>query len=289
MRVQRSPGALARGGANRAMAHCYAVWSMVRPLGEPRRLPGTSRKHQIGEERASPRPRRRPPQSISERRGPGVRLMHREVGMFTGIVEEIGVIREARPGTLVIGAAEVISDLKLGDSVAVDGVCLTVVDRTDRAFTVNVQPETLRRTTLGSLAVGTRVNLERAVAVGGRLGGHVVQGHVDATGRIVETRPDGDGLIVRFQAPRSLMRYIVQKGFIAVNGISLTVVETGEDWFTVALVRYTRDHVALLDRGVGSTVNLEVDVLAKYVERLLLERVPEGGLTLEMLSDAGFA
>lgn len=209
--------------------------------------------------------------------------------MFTGIVEEIGVIREARPGTLVIGATAVMCDLKHGDSVAVDGVCLTVVDRTEKTFTVNVQPETIRRTTLGNLAVGTRVNLERAVAVGGRLGGHVVQGHVDATGRIVETRPDGDGLIVRFQAPPSLMRYVVPKGFIAINGISLTVVETGEDWFTVALVRYTRDHVALLDGGVGSAVNLEVDVLAKYVERLLSDRISEGGLTLEKLRDAGFA
>ena len=208
--------------------------------------------------------------------------------MFTGIVEEIGEVREARPGTLVIRAETVMADLKRGDSIAVDGVCLTVVDRTDRTFTVNIQPETLRRTTLGMLTAGQRVNLERAVAVGGRLGGHVVQGHVDATGQIIELRPDGDGLIVRFRAPRSLMRYIVPKGFIAVNGISLTVVETADDWFTVALVRYTRDHVALLDSGVGAAVNLEVDVLAKYVERLLIDRGTAGSLTLDKLRDAGF-
>ncbi len=208
--------------------------------------------------------------------------------MFTGIVEEIGEVREARPGTLVIRAETVMADLKRGDSIAVDGVCLTVVDRTDRTFTVNIQPETLRRTTLGMLTAGRRVNLERAVAVGGRLGGHVVQGHVDATGQIIELRPDGDGLIVRFRAPRSLMRYIVQKGFIAVNGISLTVVDTADDWFTVALVRYTRDHVALLDSGVGAAVNLEVDVLAKYVERLLIDRGTAGSLTLDKLRDAGF-
>jgi riboflavin synthase len=208
--------------------------------------------------------------------------------MFTGIVEEIGEVREARPGTLVIRAETVMADLKRGDSIAVDGVCLTVVDRTDRTFTVNIQPETLRRTTLGMLTAGQRVNLERAVAVGGRLGGHVVQGHVDATGQIIELRPDGDGLIVRFRAPRSLMRYIVQKGFIAVNGISLTVVDTADDWFTVALVRYTRDHVALLDSGVGAAVNLEVDVLAKYVERLLIDRGTAGSLTLDKLRDAGF-
>jgi len=189
--------------------------------------------------------------------------------MFTGIVEEIGFIRQAQPDTLVVEADLTLADLELGDSVAIDGTCLTVVNRTERTFTMNVQPETSRRTIVGDYTVGRRVNLERAVAANGRLGGHIVQGHVDATGRIAELRPDGDGLIVRFQAPPSLMRYLVTKGFVAVNGISLTVVDVGPDWFTVALVRYTRDHVALLDGGVGSAVNLEVDVLAKYVERLL--------------------
>ncbi len=215
--------------------------------------------------------------------------------MFTGIVEETGVVRQARPGLLDITADIVMSDLRLGDSVAVDGACLTVVERTDRTFAVNVQPETLRRTTLGDLTPGRRVNLERALAANGRLGGHIVQGHVDATGRIVELRPDGDGLIARFEAPIPLMRYVVTKGFIAINGISLTVVDVGRDWFTVALIRYTRDHVALLDGGVGSRVNLEVDVLAKYVERLLQSRHDdgasshEGSLTLESLEKAGFA
>lgn len=209
--------------------------------------------------------------------------------MFTGIVEEIGTVRQARPGTLVIEGSVVTGDLKLGDSIAVDGVCLTVVERTDRSFTANVQPETLRRSTLGDVKVGGRVNLERAMPVGGRFGGHIVQGHVDATGRIVELRPDGDGLIVRFQAPRSLMRYVVSKGFIAVNGTSLTVVDAEADWFTVALVTYTRQHVALLDGGVGSAVNLEVDVLAKYVERLLAERPEGSGVTLDKLRQAGFA
>ena len=213
--------------------------------------------------------------------------------MFTGIVEEVGTVRASRPGTLTVEGRVVMADLKLGDSVAIDGVCLTVVERTESTFSVNVQPETLRRTNLGGLAVGQRVNLERAVTPTTRLGGHIVQGHVDATGRIVELRPDGDGLLVRFQTPERLMRYIVEKGFIAVNGISLTVATVGDDWFTVALVRYTRDHVALLDRGVGSTVNLEVDVLAKYVERLLQVRsdgepAAAAGLTLERLREAGF-
>jgi riboflavin synthase len=216
--------------------------------------------------------------------------------MFTGIVEEMGIVRKARPGLLEIAADVVMTDLRLGDSIAVDGTCLTVIERSDRTFAVNVEPETLRRTTLGELTVGRRVNLERALAADGRLGGHIVQGHVDGTGRVAELRPDGSGLIARFEGPRELMRYIVTKGFIAVNGISLTVVEVGENWFTVALVPYTRDHVALLDGGTGSRVNLEVDVLAKYVERLLFENARtgqpasgEGSLTLDKLRLAGLS
>lgn len=209
--------------------------------------------------------------------------------MFTGIVEEIGVVGQTRPGALTVAATTVTSDLKLGDSIAVDGVCLTVVHRADGTFTCNVQPETLRRSTLGGLRAGARVNLERAMPMNGRFGGHIVQGHVDATGRIVELRPDGDGLIARFEAPRSLMRYVVSKGFIAVNGTSLTVVDAEENWFTVALVTYTREHVAFLDGGPGSAVNLEVDVLAKYVEKLLGERDNARGVTLETLQRHGFA
>ncbi len=215
--------------------------------------------------------------------------------MFTGIVEEIGIVRQARTNGLVVAATLVTSDLKLGDSVCIDGTCLTVVERSERTFAVDIQPETSRRTNLGGLVAGRRVNLERALAVGSRLGGHIVQGHVDATGRIAELRPDGEGLVVKIAAPVALMRYIVPKGFIAVNGISLTVVDVGADWFTVALVRFTRDHVALLDEGVGSTVNLEVDVLAKYVESLLASHLggtgghAETGLTLEKLQQAGFA
>ncbi len=214
--------------------------------------------------------------------------------MFTGIVEEIGTIRQARPGRLVIQGAGVLSDLRLGDSIAVDGVCLTVVERAERTFAVEVQPETQRRTNLGSLAVGDRVNLERALAVGGRLGGHFVQGHVDGTGRLIELLPDGEGLVAKIAAPQSLMRYIVTKGFIAVNGVSLTVVDVGEAWFTVALIRYTRENVALLDSGVGSRVNLEVDILAKYVESLQAaresqaERNAGAAVTFNLLEQAGF-
>lgn len=214
--------------------------------------------------------------------------------MFTGIIEELGVVRRARPGLLEIEAELVLTDSHLGDSVAVDGACLTIVEQTSRTFAVNVQPETLRRTTLGEFRVGRRVNLERALAANGRLGGHIVQGHVDGTGQILQLQPDGDGLVARFEAPRSLMRYVVTKGFIAINGISLTVVDVGENWFSVALIQYTRDHVALLDGGVGSRVNLEVDVLAKYVESLLQARENEGTpahettVTIGTLEEAGF-
>ncbi|MGH2457432.1 MAG: riboflavin synthase [Chloroflexota bacterium] len=209
--------------------------------------------------------------------------------MFTGIVEEIGTVDQTRPGTLVVRAMIVTSDLKLGDSIAVDGVCLTVVERADRAFTCNVQPETLRRSTLGGLRTGARVNLERAMPINGRFGGHIVQGHVDGTARVAELRPDGDGLIARFEAPPSLMRYVVPKGFVAVNGTSLTVVEATERWFSVALVTYTREHVAFLEGGVGSAVNVEVDVLAKYVEKLLTKPDDPGGLSIELLQRNGFA
>lgn len=215
--------------------------------------------------------------------------------MFTGIVEEIGVVREARPGILLVGAKTVMADLRLGDSIAIDGICLTVFQLSNATFSVNVQPETLRRTTAGRLTVGQRVNLERAVQPAGRLGGHIVQGHIDDTGRLTELQPDGDGLLVRFEAPKALLRYIVTKGFIAVNGVSLTVVDVGEAWFKVALVAYTRANIALLDDGIGARVNLEVDVLAKYVEKLLQSARSESGstdpagLTLEKLYGAGFA
>ncbi len=215
--------------------------------------------------------------------------------MFTGLIEEIGVVRETRPGTLVVEASLVLTDLRPGDSISIDGICLTVIHRTDTRFSVNVQPETLRRTTAGTFGPGRRVNLERALQQSGRLGGHIVQGHVDGTGHLVSLRPDGDGLILRFEAPASLLRYVVTKGFIAVSGVSLTVVDVGDTWFTVALVQYTRDHIASLDTGAGTPVNLEVDVLAKYVERLLDGRRADsppasgGGLTLNKLREAGFA
>ncbi len=208
--------------------------------------------------------------------------------MFTGIVEEVGTVVAASPTSLTVAARLVLEDLRLGDSIAVDGTCLTVTRRDDGRFTVGLQPETLRRTTLGQARPGQRVNLERALPANGRLGGHFVQGHVDATGRLVSVRPEGEARVLRFSAPREVTRYVVAKGFIAVDGVSLTVVEASPDGFTVSLVTYTQEHVALLDKRPGDLVNLEVDILAKYVERFVGEGGQAGGLTREYLAEHGF-
>ncbi len=197
--------------------------------------------------------------------------------MFSGLVEEIGLVGELiadRDETrLSIRASRVLDGLALGDSVAVDGACLTVTGLDPDGFWVGLSPETCERTNLGERHVGEPLNLERAVPVGGRLGGHYVQGHVDGVGEIAATQPDGDSLRVWFTAPGELMRYIVVKGYICVDGISLTVTERAGSRFGVALVAYTQQVVTLPRKPVGATVNLEVDVIAKYVESLLEARV----------------
>lgn len=193
--------------------------------------------------------------------------------MFTGIVEEIGTVQalEERNGGvyLRVTARTVLEDLRVGDSIAVNGVCLTVTERDATSFTVGLAPETLRRTDLGDRRPGEGVNLERAVAAGGRFGGHYVQGHVDATGEIVAVRPEGDSLWMTFRAPPQLGRYLVEKGFVAVDGISLTITERRDDTFSVALIAHTQRAVTLARKRPGDRVNLEVDVIAKYVESLL--------------------
>jgi riboflavin synthase len=197
--------------------------------------------------------------------------------VFTGIVEEVGTVRDLRRGadsvTLSVAARVVRDDVALGDSVSVDGTCLTITDLDSGGFTFGLAPETLQRTSLGGLSNGSRVNLERAVRPSDRLGGHIVQGHVDGVARIVGLQPDGDSLRVSLEAPSELARYIVEKGFVALDGISLTVTERVGARFGVALVAYTRGHVALVDKRIGDPVNLEVDVLAKYVESILGDRI----------------
>ena len=188
--------------------------------------------------------------------------------MFTGIIEEVGTVKAASSGRLVFNASRVMDDLKVSDSICVNGACLTVTTRDEGSFSVDVVPETLRRTNLGLLGAGDPVNLERPLAIGGRFGGHIVQGHVDATGTVESIAEEGEALHVKFHAPPSIMRYVVEKGFIAVDGTSLTVVNCDSLSFAVSIIPYTRDNTVFGARGVGDPVNLEVDIIAKYVERL---------------------
>ena len=188
--------------------------------------------------------------------------------MFTGIIEEIGVIREISPSHLIVSAKKVLNGTQNGESIAINGVCLTVTSLKNDSFSVDIMPETIRRTNLGRLHYNDRVNLERAVMVGGRLGGHYVQGHVDDTGKILSVKPEGAAVIVKMSAPSKLIRYIVNKGFIAVDGASLTVIEPDGFSFSVSLVEYTQKQITLNNKKTGDMVNLEVDIIAKYVERL---------------------
>ncbi|MFB6439400.1 riboflavin synthase [Streptomyces sp. NPDC056411] len=205
--------------------------------------------------------------------------------MFTGIVEELGEVvavenlGDAPPATaggaptrsarFRLRGPVVTEDAKHGDSIAVNGVCLTVVDTANGEFTADVMAETLQRSSLGALAPGSRVNLERPMALGGRLGGHLVQGHVDGTGTLVERIPGEHWEIVKIALPPALSRYVVEKGSITVDGVSLTVVDAADDYFTISLIPTTLALTTLGLKQAGDPVNLEVDVLAKYVERLL--------------------
>ena len=189
--------------------------------------------------------------------------------MFTGIVEEVGAVAEATPGGLTISATKVVDGLEVGGSINVNGVCLTVVSADQAAFSVDVVPETLRRTNLGRMAPGEGVNLERPVAVGGRLDGHIVQGHVDGTGTVESVASEGEALLLRVQAPPTLMRYVVEKGFVAVDGVSLTVVKCNDVSFVVTVIPYTRENTVFGTCAPGDVVNIEIDIVAKYVERLV--------------------
>lgn len=189
--------------------------------------------------------------------------------MFTGIVEELGEVVTREGELLIVKAPLVTSDAKHGDSIAVNGVCLTVTEVHDATFTVEVMKETYDRSSLGSIVSGERVNLERAVTASTRLGGHIVQGHVDGVGVITSKQPGGGWEDVRITLPEGLDRYIVEKGSITVDGISLTVVAVDREGFTVSLIPTTLELTTLGHKGVGALVNLEVDVIAKYVEKLV--------------------
>jgi riboflavin synthase len=206
--------------------------------------------------------------------------------MFTGIIEEVGKVVSAGEGKLTITAGKVVPGLKLGDSVAVNGVCLTVTALTTQSFSVDVMPETSERSNIELLKKGDRVNVEPALALGGPMGGHLVQGHIDTTGKIASMKWQGKAIIVGIEAPPSLMRYIVEKGFISVDGISLTVVGKDNTAFRVSIVDFTRQNTTLGDKKVGDVVNLEADIIAKYVEQFT--KPQEKGVTTDFLAEHGF-
>lgn len=193
--------------------------------------------------------------------------------MFTGLVEELGkvkaIVRGVKSVRLTIQASKVISDVKLGDSIAVNGTCLTVVEYNNTCFTADVMPETVDSTALASLKNGAIVNLERTLSIGDRFGGHIVSGHIDGIGMIRAKDVNDNAVIVKIEAGPEVMRYIVKKGSIAIDGISLTIVENGQDWFTVSLIPHSASVTTLGFKKTGDTVNLEADVIGKYVEKLL--------------------
>ena len=212
--------------------------------------------------------------------------------MFTGIVEEVGKVKSISNGVLQIEANKVLEDVHTGDSIAVNGICLTVTSFTAHSFQADVMPETIRRTSLNELKLGSPVNLERAMAVGSRFGGHIVSGHIDGTGRIVSLKEEKNALLMKIAADSSLLRYIVEKGSVALDGISLTVAAVTDRDFTVSLIPHTRQATNLSAKGEGSTINIENDVVGKYVEKLLkpaeAEDKSSGSVTMELLLSNGF-
>ncbi len=206
--------------------------------------------------------------------------------MFSGIVEEVGRLASASSKGLVISASKILQETEPGASIAVNGVCLTVTDLDDGSFSVDVMPETLKLSNLGRLKRGDEVNLERSLALGDRIGGHLVQGHVDATGRVALVSQDDGAVLLEIETPPELMRYIVAKGFIAVDGVSLTVVARSSSSFQVSIVEFSLKHSNLGRRRAGDAVNLEVDVIAKYVEQLTGAK--GSAITLGFLQEHGF-
>lgn len=214
--------------------------------------------------------------------------------MFTGIIEEKGILRQVRKGkvsaSLRIEASRVITDMKVGDSINTNGVCLTVTSFDRHGFEVDVMAETLRRTNLGELVPGSEVNLERALRISGRLGGHMVNGHIDGTGRITAMTVEDNATWVTISASVEITRYIVPKGSVALDGISLTVVDVGRDTFRVSIIPHTGEETILVRKKTGDTVNIECDIMAKYIEKFLdgKERDKTGKIDIDFLNKHGF-
>ena len=216
--------------------------------------------------------------------------------MFTGIIEEVGTIRSIKKGAksaiITVEAHKIMEDIHLGDSICTNGVCLTVTSFDQNTYSVDVMHETLRRTNLGDLRSGSRVNLERAMAADGRFGGHIVAGHIDGIGRIISMTRDDNAIWIVVATEKDILKYIVNKGSITIDGISLTVADVDSSTFSVSVIPHTGDNTTLLSKKPGDTVNLETDMIGKYVEKLLHfqaeEEKPGSGITLEFLAEHGF-
>lgn len=215
--------------------------------------------------------------------------------MFTGLIEEIGTVHTIKKGLksaqITISASKIMNDVKLGESISTNGVCLTVVEFTKNSFTVDVMPETIRRSNLKDLKHGSLVNLERALKVNGRLGGHIVSGHIDGVGKIKKIEEEDNATWVSVQAPSNILKYVIAKGSIAIDGTSLTVAYAGLDVFKVSIIPLTKEETTLLGKKVGDEVNLECDMMGKYIERLLLfkeDKKNESNIDLDFLTKNGF-
>jgi riboflavin synthase len=215
--------------------------------------------------------------------------------MFTGIIEEVGTIEQMKQSgeaiVITIGAKKILDDVRLGDSIAVNGVCLTVTSFTNRSFTVDVMPETVRATSLRTLTRGSKVNLERAMAANGRFGGHFVSGHVDGIGEIIRKEPVANAVYYDIKVPKELRKYMILKGSVAVDGTSLTIFGLTDDTFTISLIPHTRAETILGEKQVGDIVNIECDVIGKYVEQFISGKKDErqsSGITLEFLEQHGY-
>lgn len=212
--------------------------------------------------------------------------------MFTGIVEEIGTVKKIARGQkayLEIQADKIFSDIHIGDSIAVNGVCLTVTGFSGKIFTADVMNETFSRSSLGSLKTGSHVNLERAMSANGRFGGHIVSGHIDGTGKITNIKKDGNAVWYKISADENIIKYTVEKGSIAIDGISLTVARVEKDNFSVSIIPHTSEETILSEKKTGDTVNLENDIIGKYVERFLnFDKTGKSNITMDFLSKYGF-
>ncbi len=218
------------------------------------------------------------------------------IEVFTGIIEEVGVVKSIRMGAksavITIQAEKVMEDIHVGDSIAANGICLTVTSFDKNSYSVDVMHETLRRTNLGALKSGSRVNLERALAADGRFGGHIVAGHVDDPGTITSMEKDDNAIWITIETTPAVLKYIVEKGSITIDGISLTVARVDDKSFAVSVIPHTGAHTTLLEKKPGATVNLETDMVGKYVEKILRyqaeEEKQQSGITMDFLKRNGF-